>query len=309
MNSKIKDAIMAAFVADALSLGVHWVYDISEIEKKYGRLQSIVKPELVPYHKSKQKGEFTHYGDQMMVLLESVTESSGFNLTHFSAAWQKMFQSYNGYMDHATTETIQNFNSGKKPDESGSLSMDLGGAARIAPLALYYGEAVNTFIDAAGSQTAMTHNQIEVIACAELFARVSVMVLKGANPMDAFDKALKEIPNAVKIQQMVKAGLESRSEDTRETIVKFGQMCSIQAALPSTIHLIVKYEDNLKEALIENIMAGGDSSARGMLAGFILGCYQGLETLPKQWLDDMTACEKIIYKIKNKSQKGEIYGQ
>jgi len=301
MNSKIKDAIMAAFVADALSLGVHWVYDMSEIEKKYGRLESIVKPELAPYHKSKQKGEFTHYGDQMMVLLESVTESSGFNLINFSTAWQNMFQSYNGYMDHATKETMQNFNSGKKPDASGSLSLDLSGASRIAPLALYYGEAVNTFIDAAGAQTAMTHNQIEVIACAELFAMVSVMVLKGANPVDAFDKAIKKIPNAAKIQPMVKAGLESRSEVTREIIVKFGQMCSVQAALPSTIHLIVKYEDNLKEALIENIMAGGDSSARGMLAGFILGCHQGLETFPREWLDDMIAYEKIISKIENKS--------
>ncbi len=294
MNPNIKDAIAAAFVADALSLGVHWVYEISEIETKYGRLASMVKPKLAPYHKSKRKGEFTHYGDQMMVLLESVTESSGFNLTHFSSAWQKMFQSYNGYMDHATKETMQNFNSGKKPDESGSLSLDLSGASRIAPLALYYGEDVNDFIDAVGVQTAMTHNQVEVTACAELFARVAVMVLKGTNPINAFDKALNDMPDALKFQQMVRAGLESRSEDTREVIVKFGQMCSVQAALPSTIHLIAKYENNLKEALIENIMAGGDSSARGMLAGFILGCFQGLETIPKQWLEDMTAYEKII---------------
>jgi ADP-ribosylglycohydrolase len=294
MNPNIKDAIVAAFTADALSLGVHWVYDISEIEAKYGRLTSMVKPELALYHKPKQKGEFTHYGDQMMVLLESVTESSGFNLIHFSSTWQKMFQSYDGYMDHATKETMQNFNSGKKPDESGSLSLDLSGASRIAPLALYYGEDVIGFIDAARAQTAMTHHQMKVSACAELFARVSVMVLKGINPIDAFDKALNEMRDAAEIQQMVKAGLESRSDNTREAIGKFGQECSVQAALPSTIHLIAKYEDNLREALIENIMAGGDSSARGMLAGFILGCWQGLETLPGQWLDDMAAYEKIV---------------
>jgi ADP-ribosylglycohydrolase len=294
MNPNIKDAVVAAFVADALSLGVHWVYDVSEIETKYGRLASMVKPELAPYHKSKQKGEFTHYGDQMMVLLESVSESSGFHLIHFGTAWEKLFQSYNGYMDHATEETMQNFNSGKKPEMSGSLSSDFAGASRIAPLALYYGEDINAFIDAAKAQTAMTHNHIEVLACAELFARVSVMVLKGTSPSEAFDKALIEMPDASKIHQMVKAGVESQSQNTREVIATFGQMCAIQGALPSTIHLIVKYENNLKEALIENIMAGGDSSARGMIAGFILGCYQGLETIPKQWLDDMTAHEKII---------------
>jgi len=93
---------------------------------------------------------------------------------------------------------------------------------------------------------------------------------------------------------MVKAGIQSRTEDTRQTIEKFGQMCSVPAALPSTIHLIVKYEDNLSEALIENIMAGGDSSARGMLAGFIIGSYQGIDSIPDSWLTDMIAYEKIL---------------
>jgi len=293
MNQNIKDAIMASFVADALSLGVHWVYDTSEIEAKYDRLESMVTPELAPYHQPKQKGEFTHGGDQMMVLLESVTEVSGFNLNHFSSAWQKLFQSYTGYLDHATKETIVNYNSGKAPEASGSLSSELSGASRIAPLALYYGEDVDAFVAAARTQTAMTHNQAVVLDCTELFARAWIIVLEGTKPSEAFIKALGDMPNAIEIQQMVQAGFESKSQDSREAIARFGQMCSVQAALPSTIHLIIKYEDNLKEALIENIMAGGDSSARGMLAGFILGCYQGLESVPKQWLNDMVAYKKI----------------
>jgi len=293
MNTNIKDAIVASFVADALSLGVHWVYDTSKIEAKYGRLESMVTPELAPYHQPKQKGEFTHCGDQMMVLLESVTEVSGFNLHHFSAAWQKMMQSYTGYLDHATKETMLNFNSGKTAATSGSLSSELSGASRIAPLVLNYGEDIDGFIAAAKAQTAMTHNEIVVLECAELFARVSATVLKGTSPTEAFEKALNDMPNALEIQQMVKAGIDSSSKDTREMIAKFGQMCSAQAALPSTIHLIVKHEDSLEEALIENIMAGGDSSARGMLSGFILGCYQGLQTVPKQWLEDMAAHKKI----------------
>ncbi len=71
-------------------------------------------------------------------------------------------------------------------------------------------------------------------------------------------------------------------------------MCSVAAACPATIHLIVKYEDNLKTALIENMMAGGDSSARGMLTGFILGSYQGMDKIPNSWVIDMIAHEKIL---------------
>ncbi len=294
MRQRIKEAIIASFVADALSLGVHWVYNTSDIEKKYGRLEKMVKPELAPYHKSRQKGEFTHYGDQMMVLLESVKEMSGFDLSRFCGSWQKMFHSYKGYVDHATTETMENLNSGIPPTKSGALSMDLGGAARIAPLALYYGQDPEGFVAAARAQTAMTHNTSGVMACAELFARTSVKVLKGEKPVEGLQKSLDEMSDIFEIQPLVKAGLNSRSEDTRETIVKFGQECAFQAALPSTVHLIAKYEDNLKEALIENCMAGGDSSARGILAGFILGCSQGIEKIPEQWLDDMPDYKKII---------------
>jgi ADP-ribosylglycohydrolase len=65
---------VGAFVADALSLGVHWVYNTGVIDKKFGRVERYYDP-LTSYHKGKQAGDFTHYGDQMLVLLESEREN------------------------------------------------------------------------------------------------------------------------------------------------------------------------------------------------------------------------------------------
>jgi len=39
------------------------------------------------------------------------------------------------------------------------------------------------------------------------------------------------------------------------------------------IHLIAKYENNLQDALIENVMTEGDSAGRGLLVGMILGAH------------------------------------
>ena len=71
-DNRIKAAVIGAFVADALSLGVHWVYNTGVIDKKLGRVEHYYDP-LTSYHKGKKAGDFTHYGDQMLVLLESVS--------------------------------------------------------------------------------------------------------------------------------------------------------------------------------------------------------------------------------------------
>ena len=40
-------------------------------------------------------------------------------------------------------------------------------------------------------------------------------------------------------------------------------------------------------------MAGGDSAARGMLAGMILGPYGGMAAIPDHWLSEMKAFQHI----------------
>lgn len=293
MKQRIKDAVMASFIADALSLGVHWVYDTALIKDRYGRLDQMVKPELAPFHRAREKGQFTHYGDQTLALLDSVSKNKGFHPEHFNRTWQALFDGYSGYLDGATKDTLKNIASNPDMNPAGSFSSDLGGAARISPLALAYHKDADGFVSAARTQTALTHNQPIVIQTAEFFARTAVLVFQGQEPVFAVKKTLEQTADAPELKQMVTAGLESKDEETSQAIARFGAMCAVPGALPSTIHLIAKYEHNLEQALIENIMAGGDSSARGLLAGFILGAGQGLSQIPETWLSDMQAGQNI----------------
>jgi ADP-ribosylglycohydrolase len=91
----------------------------------------------------------------------------------------------------------------------------------------------------------------------------------------------------------VDKGLASAEKETTQAISGFGQACDTTEALPGTIHLIARYQQDLETALIENIMAGGDSSARGILCGFILGIHNGLDAVPQNWLEEMTAFKQI----------------
>jgi ADP-ribosylglycohydrolase len=299
MNVNAQAMLMASFVGDALSLGVHWIYNTNVIDKKWGPVENYIKPERPTYHPTKDLGDFTHYGDQTLVLLQSMAGSSGYRLTHFAKSWQDFFDSYDGYFDGATKDTLDNIAAGKDITEAGSGSDDLAGAARIAPLVYRYHQDENKLIETVRSQTALTHNNPEVIDSAEFFARVTLRVLQDAAPVAAINKVVEDGFSREPYGQWVKDGLDSKEIDTRQAMLDFGQACEIEMAFPCVIHLIGKYETNLSQGLIENSMAGGDSAARGLVTGMILGAHLGLEAIPRKWLTELKAYDRIVELMDN----------
>lgn len=298
MKDNAQAMVMASFTADSLALGAHWIYNTNVIDRKVGRVEKLLKPIVKSWHPTKERGEFTHYGDQTLVLLESVARRGQFDIDDFAAAWRRFFKDYDGYIDKSTTATLENFAAGKSPMEAGADSeetgaTDLGGAARIAPLGYLYRNDPDRFLDAARRQTIMTHNHPVTIASALFFAHVAISVLGGESPVAAIRTAAGRPYENAPIAEWVNQGLDSIADDTRKTIIEFGQMCEIEASFPATIHLIAKYENDLRAALIENVMAGGDSSARGLMTGMVLGAYLGPAAIPGDWLADLKARGRI----------------
>jgi ADP-ribosylglycohydrolase len=292
MKDNIKAVVWGSFIADALALGVHWVYNTRVIDKKFGRVEGYLDP-MTSYHKGKKAGEQTHIGDQMLVLMESVAAVSGFDLEDFSRRWQTLFESYTGYFDGATKDTLKNLSAGQDINSCGSASDDLAGASRIAPLFTAYPDDLANLVAAAKRQTAFTHNNANVIAAAEFLARTTAAVLAGANPLDAVDRVVDGHFKGHAVETLVMDGLDSREMDTRQVIADFGQACSVEETLPGVLHLIARYTDNLKEALVENLMAGGDSAARGMPVAMILGAHLGQDAIPGPWLEGLASRKRV----------------
>lgn len=292
MDDKATGLIWGAFVGDALSLGAHWVYNTPVIHKKFGILDRYVDP-LTSYHKGKKAGDLTHYGDQMTVLLETVAADGTFDVDRFAQRWETFFADYEGYFDKATKATLDNLANGKHYPHCGSSSDDLGGAARIAPVVYAARKDPGALVPAVRAQTALTHNTPPVVDSAEFFSLVTIDVLQGAAPTEAIARIITENSAIGTLKQWVEAGLDSAPLDTLPAIEDFGQMCAMNAAFPATIHVIAKYEDDFKQALVENVMAGGDSAARGMLAGMVLGAYHGTGNIPGQWRQGLNVGDHI----------------
>lgn len=297
MSDNKRAVVLASFAADALALGPHWIYDTAVIDNTFGRVTDLQAPPESSFHKGKARGEFTHYGDQSLALLASIAGAGGFELARFAAEWKALFDGYTGYRDHATKDTLINLANGRPPEKAGSESTDLAGASRIAPLAFIYAEDPEQFVSAARAQTAFTHNQPDVIAAAEFFARVTTAVLGGMTPVAAITSVAGSHFPREPVTSWVEKGLAGSDRDTRAVIGEFGQNCHVRAAFPSVIHLISRHEGSLETALVENVMAGGDSAARGMLVGMVLGARHGTASVPENWLSGMKAYPDILERL------------
>jgi ADP-ribosylglycohydrolase len=295
MMPKIKEMVLISLAADSLALGVHWIYDTSAIDRTFGRVEELLKPPENSFHPTKDAGDFTHYGDQTMLLLEYLRDNRVFQLGEFAGKWLDYMKKYNGYMDNATKQTLFNMEKGDPPDSCGSPSSDLGGASRISPLIFSLDNEPDRLAENVREQTAMTHNNPVVIESAALLAKITSKALKGTSPLDALQKVLSEKPDNYILSPLIEAGLKSKGQDTRQTILGFGQMCEAGSALPSVIHLLATYENDTKNALIENVMAGGDSAARGMIVGMVLGAYHGENSgIPEKWITGLKVYERIM---------------
>jgi ADP-ribosylglycohydrolase len=124
-------------------------------------------------------------------------------------------------------------------------------------------------------------------------ARSCYSILHGAGPREAFEEALDNNMASLDLDLRLRKCLETADLDTRRQVKEFGQMCSMNAALPGAVYTVLKNEDSLEEALIETVMAGGDSAARGMVVGMFLGAYHGGDKIPSRWLKNLSRDQEI----------------
>jgi len=281
MNNKITDIVLASLVADSYSLGAHWIYSPEELQNSNLDWDNLNAP-LASWHNPKQKGDFTHYGDQTVCLYEFIKKSNKFDATNYIRSWKIFMDTYSGYKDGSTTETIKNLiNNLNIP--CGSLSHDLSIIGRISPL-LLVSKDEPTFLRNVNEFVSLTHDSEEVLEAADFFAKVLWGVLQGESVMQSITNA--KVIYSARLQNYVKSGL-TNEKDSIEAINEFGPACSTNGGFQGAIYLLNKYGKDFETALIQNAKAGGDSSARGMIVAMIMVAAYGNDIIPQKWVNQM----------------------
>ena len=287
LKNKKSGLLFGSYCADALSLGVHWIYDSQELAKKHGRVNHYKAPGGDSYHPHKQAGDQGHVGDQSMCLLKFLTREKSWDSSNFMEDWLGMWPDYNDYVDGATKATLANVQNQIDKTKGGSDSVEIAGPARIAPIIVFLANSPESeVVKPAVEQTMLTHRSKEAEESATFLARAGYRLIHGANLLDTLNEiaptwALQKANNVL-------------SENAVDAISKLGPACSISSALPSVLYLALKYEDDIENALIENAMAGGDNCARGLVLGMLLGAANGMASIPNDWVENLEARTDLV---------------
>ncbi|MDP7450943.1 MAG: ADP-ribosylglycohydrolase family protein [Arenicellales bacterium] len=186
MNSeqqkRAKNCILGAFVADAATMGFHWMYSQRRISELAPDQPEFRQPDEEDYdgnvgyfaHGKKRAGELSQYGEQMQVMLTSLAENDGhYNKQHYQEQFRLHFGyggDFRGYIDRPTRQTLDRIYrdesdaldavnlipfSGDTAVQQGMLTKVLAAAKRFS------GERLRDQIEVYASATAVPEQSLE----------------------------------------------------------------------------------------------------------------------------------------------------
>ena len=121
MGKVADDMILGALVADAATMGLHWVYDQDHIAQLAPDDPAFVPPDAANYagvpgyfaHAARHTGQNSQYGEQLKVMQNALAAGDGvFKAANFVTAFQAHFGyggAYVGYIDHATRDSLNKY--------------------------------------------------------------------------------------------------------------------------------------------------------------------------------------------------------
>lgn len=291
-KDKLEGMLIGSFLGDTLALGAHWIYDQNRIKQQFGEISEPVEPLSDTYHLDKHIGDFTHYGDQTLFIFDYIAQCQDFEINAFYREFGTFFKTYQGYVDHATKDTLANLSKGHL---RGSQSNELGGIARLAPIIYLFSENRNQAVEIARQQTAATHNHPLVIEISSLITNSVIDIIHGKAPLAAIENHLEF--SSKELKKLYDKGKDCKHMSYNDAALKLGQMCSAENAFPLVSYFLNQSPLDYKKILTQNVMAGGDSAARGMVLGMILGGFSGMSKLPKSWCEKMNAYDRILIRL------------
>ena len=282
-------AVLGSFVADAATMGAHWIYDMAELQQRlgsHGATPEFHEPPACPYY-DYSSGSLSPYGDEALVLLRCMSAGSDGRLDPalFADAlfsWSKEYRDGGGFIDHATQGFQTRMLAGKTWPECGAEDKQANCLGKVAIVVARYagtGDLVSKVTEAIrvhqDHDEAVNHG----VAAALLLEQVvlgsslrAALELSKAS-MDGSALAAVKAAEAASSRQSTadmlgELGHQLMPGEPKAALV--GRSCGFPQALAGSLHAILGAQGDYVRGVRANLLAGGDNCCRASFVGAVL---------------------------------------
>jgi len=284
-TNKGKEAIIGALIADAATMGVHWIYDTEKLSTLVGEGHpEFFDPPSCPFYTYKS-GAQSPWGDEQLQLLQYLVEHE-FEEASFHEALYTFTSTYTGRLNGLMKDFDVAYEGGKRGPEL-SVGADNGQAHGMnkAPfLVAFYGHLDYDEFITESRKIISSHQAHEVAADFGIGGALLLKSLAEGNSvanaiqwLQSFDKTPQCVLDAISdVQQEISAGTSGKA-----AVRKFGPTCFSPSAFRGALFFLLT-SSNYTEAIRANAMAGGDNCSRSMLLG---SCFSVVDanSIPEEW--------------------------
>jgi ADP-ribosylglycohydrolase len=280
------------------------------------------------YHPGQKAGDQTDYGEYNVLVLEHLAvrkdKKAPINLDKFIPLWKRRLESpdWGAWRCTMTKQSLQQLSQGVPHDQLGGMS----NAMSLRHAAVHAVFKSEDEIAQAARTVMFTHKNSEALGGGEFFAvTVHKIIYEHMKPLDAFNAAAERLGRwyVDKVNQGVKKFEEATDPKTplskeefvddlaatsmarlwdvgKTEPIKVGKASPTEGTLPTSVYLVLKYQDDFVAGAKANAMIGGDSASRAIAVGAVLGAVHGVEAIPEDLrtsLNRWKKCDKLLNKL------------
>ena len=292
--------ILGSLVADAASLGLHWLYSaerIAQIEAARGLV--FLSPQAEDYadvpayfaHGQKASGDATGYGEVCLLMARHLAQHGEFKRVEYQTEYRQLFGpggAFVGYVDTATRQTLlalMPLEPVAFPAASGCADIQLPALAALPALVAAHDGDLPALLSKVEMVVRISNHNDLSVAAGQCAAAALFAVLQGKNISAALHESLAVAGNT--LRPLLEQTLALPSLDSVAAAQRFGLACDLTQGLPVIFH-IAQHARDYRNAVEANIRAGGDSCGRAILLGALVAANQSLqnktEVIPLTWL-------------------------
>jgi len=290
--------LLSSAIGDALGMPLEGVSRSKVLAKFHGPVMDFQDSGS----RGLKAGQFTDDTQMMLAIAESIVDKKGVDPEDIGKRFVAWFESGDVRgAGRACTESIERLRKEKswdKAGKSGEWAAGNGSAMRIAPIALFDYKNYERLKQDVYVTSIITHNNTEAVAGATALA-YGIAKNLTLESVDVEDYLLDII-------SFIDPICESVADKLREVntlifdqtpihvaLLEIGTSAYVVESVSAAFYIFCRSPENLERIISEAASAGGDNDTIACMAGGLAGALNGLDSIPRRWLEGLEARNHI----------------